>query len=445
MIEMITIKKDILSNIKQPIFPNKDFSIIQFGGKGDGITDCTQAFSTAIKECNRSGGGNVIVPAGKFLTGPIHLLSNVNLHLEKDAIVLFKTDPSAYLPPVIVSWEGIEAMNYSPLIYAYGQENIAITGEGTLDGQSSNEFWWPWKGKKEFGWVEGQPNQEIGRIKLKAMAFDGLPVEKRIIGDGGYLRPDFIQFFRCKNILIEDISILRSPNWEINLVLSENITVSGIKINSHGPNNDGIDVCSSKNVLIENSTFDTGDDCIVLKSGRNDDGRRVNVPTENVVIRNVNIKDGHGGITIGSEISAGVKNVFAENCTINSPNLWIAIRIKSNTMRGGCVENINVKNVEIGEVRDAVFSVDFYYEDANGPYIPTVRDIHLENIKSKKSKYAIHINTDDLSKIKNLDIIDCEFLNSSDGNFINGHFENLNLKNVFLNGQKLSPETLEGK
>ncbi|MEM3846134.1 MAG: glycosyl hydrolase family 28-related protein, partial [Candidatus Parvarchaeota archaeon] len=198
--------KTFLSNIKPPLFSNKDFSIIQFGGVGDGITDCTQAFSKSIKACHESGGGRVVVPSGKFLTGPIHLLSNVNLHLEKGAEIIFKTDPSAYLPLVLVSWEGIEAMNYSPLIYAYDQENIAITGEGTLDGQANNEQWWPWKGKKEFGWKEGQPNQEIGRIKLKAMALDGLPVEKRLIGDGGYLRPDFIQLFKCKNILIDGIS-----------------------------------------------------------------------------------------------------------------------------------------------------------------------------------------------------------------------------------------------
>lgn len=437
--------KDILRNIKPPLFPNKDFSIIQFEGIGDGITDCTQAFSKSIKECHESGGGRVVVPSGKFLTGPIHLLNNVNLHLEKGAEIIFKTDPSSYLPYVPVSWEGIEAMNYSPFIYAYDQENIAITGEGTLDGQASNKQWWPWKGKKEFGWKEGQPNQEIGRTRLKAMAFDGLPVEKRIIGDGGYLRPDFIQLFKCKNILIDGISIIRSPNWEINLVLSENITVKRININTHGPNNDGIDVCSSKNVLIEDSTFDTGDDCVVLKSGRNDDGRRVNTPTENVIVRNVNMKDGHGGITIGSEISAGVKNVYVENCTINSPNLWVAIRIKSNTMRGGTVENVNIKNVMIERVRDAVFSVDFYYEDAKGPYIPIVRDIHLENIKSKNSKYAIHINTDGISKIKNLDIVDCEFQNVSDENFINGHFENLTLENIMLNGQQLNAERLEDK
>lgn len=437
--------REFLKNINKPIFSDRSFDINKFGAIGNGKTDCTEAFRTAVKTCNETGGGRVIVPSGKFLTGPIHLLSNVNLHLEKGAEIIFKTDPSSYLPSVMVNWEGIEAMNYSPLIYAYNQENIAVTGEGILDGQASDEHWWPWKGKKEFGWREGQPHQEIGRVKLKAMAFDGVPVEKRIIGDGGYLRPDFIQFFKCKNILIDGISIVRSPNWEINLVLSENITVSNVKINSHGPNNDGIDVSSSKNVLIENSSFDTGDDCIVLKSGRNDDGRRVNTPTENVIIRNVNMKDGHGGITIGSEISAGVRNVYAENCTINSQNLWIAIRIKSNLMRGGTVENINIKNIVVEKVRDAVFSIDFYYEDAVGPYIPIVRDIHIENVKSKSSKYAIYINTDNLSKIENLDLIDCEFQNVSDGNFINGSFKNLNLKNVILNGKKLSSEELEKK
>jgi polygalacturonase len=226
--------------------------------------------------------------------------------------------------------------------------------------------------------------------------------------------------------------------WEVSLVLCENATVKEVRIDSHGPNNDGVDVCSSKYVLIENTSFDTGDDCIVLKSGRNDDGRRVNVPTENVVVRNVSMKDGHGAVTLGSELSAGIRNVFVENCTMDSPALWNVLRIKSNTMRGGTIENVCMKNVRVGQVRDAFLSIDFHYESAAGPYMPSVKNVNLSNIASQKSKYALYVNTDDLSPIRNLTIENCSFDNVNDGNFINGRFENLVLKNVSMNGKPLT-------
>ncbi len=428
---------EILEMIHEPVFPDRTFEVTEFGAVGDGETDCTKAFEAAVRACNEAGGGRVNVPKGRYLTGPIHLLSNVDLHVERDATLLFKTEPKAYLPPVRVSWEGIEAMNYSPLVYACDRENVAITGEGTLDGRASEKNWWPWKGKKEFGWIEGQPNQEIGRIKLEAMAFEGLPVEKRTIGEKGYLRPNFVEFFKCRNILIRGVTVIRSPMWEVSLVLCENATVREVDINSHGPNNDGIDICSSKYVLIESTSFDTGDDCIVLKSGRNDDGRRVNVPTENVIVRNVSMKDGHGAVTLGSELSAGIRNVFVENCTMDSSSLWNVLRIKSNTMRGGTIENIRMRNIKTGQINDAFLSIDFYYESAAGPYIPSVRNVHLSNITSRKSRYALYVNSADLSPIGDLTVENSSFDGVNEGNFINGRFENLVLKNVSMNGRPL--------
>ncbi len=196
----------ILDRIKPPVFPARDFEITKSGAVGDGKTDCTAAFRAAIAACNAAGGGRVVVPAGEFLTGAIHLKSNVNLHLASGSTIRFSRDPKKYLPPVFTRWEGVELMNYSPFLYAFEQENIAITGEGTLDGQADAEFWWPWKGKANWGWRRGAPEQSKDRSILSAMAEKGIPVRERVFGDGHYLRPQFIQPYRCKNVLIEGSS-----------------------------------------------------------------------------------------------------------------------------------------------------------------------------------------------------------------------------------------------
>src|ERR1043165_6238828 len=201
------------------------------------------------------------------------------------------------------------------------------------------------------------------------MGDQGLPVAKRVFGEGDFLRPNFIQPYRCRNVLIEDVSIVRSPMWEIHPALCTNVTVRGVKISSHGPNNDGCDPESCRDVLIENCVFDTGDDCIAIKSGRNNDGRRVAVASENLIVRNCTMKDGHGGVVIGSEISGDCRNVFVENCKMDSPNLERALRFKSNAQRGGVLENIFMRNVEIGRVAEAVLTIDLIYEEGDkGPY-----------------------------------------------------------------------------
>ncbi len=268
-----------------------------------------------------AGGGRVVVPSGRFATGPIHLRSNVELHVSRDATLLFARDPRQYLPAVLTRFEGTELMNYSPFIYAYDQQNVAITGEGTLDGQADREHWWPWKGLADFGWTRGAPNYNASRQRLLEMAERREAVERRRFGEGDYLRPPFIQPYKCRNVLIENVSITNSPMWEINPVLCENVTVRGVKISSGGPNNDGCNPESSRDVLIERCVFNTGDDCIAIKSGRNADGRRVNVPSQNIIVRNCEMRDGHGGVTIGSEISGGCWNVFAHDCRMDSPRL----------------------------------------------------------------------------------------------------------------------------
>src|SRR4029453_203804 len=195
------------------------------------------------------------------------------------------------------------------------------------------------------------------------MSDSGVPVKDRVFGEGHYLRNSFIQPYRSKNILIEGIRIINSPMWEIHPVLSNNVTVRNVTVVSHGPNNDGCDPESSRDVLIENCTFDTGDDCIAIKSGRDGDGRRLHVPSENIIVRNCTMKDGHGGVVIGSEISGDCRNVFVEHCQMDSPNLDRALRFKSNARRGGVIENVHMRHVEIGRVGEAVLTITLMYEE----------------------------------------------------------------------------------
>ncbi len=273
----------ILGRIAAPKFPDHDFLITDFGAKADGVTDCTDAIRQAIAKCHATGGGRVVVSGGVFLTGAIHLLSGVNLFIAGGATLKFNPDPTNFLPVVFTRYEGTECLNYSPLIYAFEQENIAVTGPGTLDGSASNETWWALP--RAFRNSPGQLVQSTAR---------GTPVSERVFGAGQGLRPNFIQPYRCRNVLIAGVRIINSPMWELHPVLSTNVTVSGVSISSHGPNNDGCDPESCRDVLIEDCTFDTGDDCIAIKAGKDADGRRVNVPSENIIIRHCTMKDGHG-------------------------------------------------------------------------------------------------------------------------------------------------------
>ncbi|MGV3459806.1 MAG: glycoside hydrolase family 28 protein [Flavobacterium sp.] len=385
--------QEIIDGVKEPVFKNKTYALADFGAVADGKFNNTEAFRKAIQKCAQDGGGTITVAPGKYYTGPIHLESNINLHLEEGAEILFSTNPADY-PIVHTSWEGTELMNYSPLIYAFGKTNVAITGKGTLNGQANESNWWPWAGKG-YGFKKGMPSQAdpLNRDRLVQMAEDGVPVEKRIFGEGHYIRPGFIQFFECKSVILKDVKILNAPFWIIHPIKSTNVIVDGVTITSHGPNNDGCDPEYSKNVIIRNCSFNTGDDCIAIKSGRDGDGRRVNIPSENIVVQNCKMFDGHGGVTMGSEISAGVRNVFVDNCDMDSPELDRAIRIKSNTRRGGFVENVYVRNLRVGRVKESVLGIDMFYSihgNQTGNYLPVVRNIFIENVQVKNGgKYGI--------------------------------------------------------
>lgn len=422
----------ILARIVPPTFPARDFDITQYGARGDGTTDCTAAMRAAVSACVAAGGGRVVVPRGRFLTGAVHLASRVNLHVQ--GTLAFHTDPAKYLPAVLTRFEGMELMGYSPLVYANGVTDVAVTGNGTLDGQADESNWWAWKGGKD----RPTPNQIAARDKLMAAMESGTPVAQRVYAEGSYLRPQFIQFYRSRNVLIEGVTIVNSPMWEVHPVECVNVTVRGLTIRTHGPNNDGCDPESCRDVLIEQCTFDTGDDCIAIKSGRNADGRRLRVPTENVIVRDCIMKDGHGGVTIGSEISGGVRNVFIERCTMDSPQLDRALRFKNNAMRGGLLEHVYMRDCTVGEVVEGVLSIDLYYEEGDkGPFTPIVRDVELRNVTSRKSGYGLFMRAYPRSEISDIRIIDCRFDGVAKGNMVEG-VQRLSWRNSRVNGQLVS-------
>lgn len=431
----------VIESIKPLKFKNKEYNILDFGAKADGTFNCTEAFKKAIAACAKNGGGKVLVPKGKFFTGPIHLESNVNLHLDDQAEILFSTNTKDYYPLVHTSFEATELMNYSPLIYAYKKTNISVTGKGILNGQASNDNWWSWCGKDEYGWKQEMPSQNdpLNRFRLVDMAEKNIPVKERVFGDNGYLRPNFIQFFECKNTLIQDVTITNAPFWIIHPIKSINVVVDGVTVRSHGPNNDGCDPEYSKNVWIKNCIFDTGDDCIAIKAGRDADGRRVGIKSENIIVQNCKMYDGHGGVTIGSEISAGVSNVYVENCLMDSPNLDRAIRIKTNAKRGGLIENIHVRNLQVGQVKEAVLRVDMFYSvykgDNKGPFIPRVENITLENVQVKDGgKYGILAKGYATSPVKNI-LFKNVTIDKVGKTFQLEHVENLRFIETKINGE----------
>jgi polygalacturonase len=279
------------------------------------------------------------------------------------------------------------------------------------------------------------PNQRADRTSLFAMAEKGVPVRERIFGDGHYLRPQFIQPYRCQNVLIEGVTIRNSPMWELHPVLCQNVTVENVKISSHGPNNDGCDPESCTDVLIKDCYFDTGDDCIAIKSGRNADGRRLNVPTRNIIVKGCHMKDGHGGITVGSEISGGVNMLFAEDCRLDSPNLDHALRVKNNAMRGGRLENLYFRNIEVGQVAHAVITIDFNYEEgAKGTFTPVVSNYFVERLRSGKSKHALDVQGLANAPIINLRVSDSTFDNVAEGSIVK-NVKDATFKNVKINGR----------
>lgn len=426
-------------SIREPRFADRTFCITSYGARPDASAAANQkAITKAIEACVKAGGGKVTVPAGTFTTGAIRLRSGVNLVVEEGATLLFAFDPSLY-PIVPTRWEGMDCWNLSPCIYAFEEKDVAVTGKGTIDGGASNEAWWPWCGKKSYGWNENiVRQQDAGRPRLQQYVEDGTPLDERRFGESDRLRPQLINFNKCDGVLIEDVELLRSPFWVIHPLLCTNVTVRRARIINDGPNGDGCDPESCDGVLIEDCYFDTGDDCIAVKSGRNADGRNCGLPSQNIIIRNCHMKNGHGGVVLGSEISAGCRNIFVENCTMDSPNLDRVFRIKTSTCRGGVIEKLYARHLKVGQCKESVLKININYEPrevCTRGFIPTVRDIYIEDVTCNRSRYGLMVvGLENEENVYNINITDCRFDNVADGNSVVGRTRDINFKNYFVNG-----------
>jgi polygalacturonase len=428
---------EILARVRPPRFPERVFPVTGYGAVGDGKTDSTAAFRAAVQACSAAGGGHVVVPAGTYLTGAIHLLSNVDLHLEDGATIAFSQDPSAYLPVVFTRWQGIELMNYSPFVYAFGQRNVAVTGRGVLDGRADNAHWWPWKGSKAFGWQPGQPTEDADWNLLQQMADQGVPVEQRVFGAGHYLPPPLVEFYRCENVLIQGLTLRNSPFWQLHPTLCQNVTVEGVTASSLGPNNDGCDPESCSWVVIRGCTFDTGDDCIALKAGRNADGRRVDVPCEHVLIEGCHFESGHGAVTVGSEMTGGVRSVFARDCEATSTSLQNLLRFKTNSVRGGFIEDVHLRDARATGVSQAVLSIDFYYGEGDvGRFYPLVTEIEMRDVVVGTAAQGWSLRGYPEDPIGTVSLRNCDFQHVT-GTDLAQNVRDLELRNVLENGQRV--------
>ena len=413
----------ILSRIVPPTFRDEDFVITNYGAVDDGVTDCNAAFKKAIAACTNAGGGRVVVPKGSFLTnGPIHLDNNVNLHTSEGATIKFGTNFDDYLPNVLVRWEGTECYSYSPLIYAFKKTNIAVTGSGILDGQA-RDTWAAWPDKSKPGTMSNEELREVGA----RTGDDFVPVEKRIF----YGKPSLIQPVDCRNVLIENFNIRDYPWWCIHLTYCTNATVRNVTIlDGSNPNNDGCDADSCTDVLIENCVFNTRDDSLCVKAGRDQDAWRVGRPSKNIVIRNMT---DWKGLAIGSEMSGGVENVFVYDCEYDGRALYL----KSNLDRGGFIKDIYVKNLKIGN--GYVLNLRNNYHGYRGGNFPTeFHNINVEDVTVKEAGVAISVlgvegvhNTKDVF-LKNITVD--KAASATEIQYV----DNIELTNVYING-KLQP------
>ncbi|MBQ9640451.1 MAG: glycoside hydrolase family 88 protein [Bacteroidaceae bacterium] len=460
--------REIEQSIQQPELKTREFVVTKMGAVStpaegsdevDGVTAASmpaqptvaarnqKAIQKAIDKCTKAGGGRVVVPRGQhILTGAITLKSGVNLVIEEGAVLEFAFQPELY-PTRETSWEGLDCYNLSPCIYALRANDIAITGSGTIDGGGTRQTWWPWCGAAKYGWQEGTPSQKLGaRTRLLQNGEDGVPLTdgkgkptaERTFTAGDALRPQLIGFNQCQRVLIEGVTLLRSPFWVVHPLKCQDVTVRRVRIENDGPNGDGCDPESCNRVLIEDCHFNTGDDCIAIKSGRNSDGRRRAMPSQNIIIRNCTMQDGHGGVVIGSEISGGCRNVFAHDCTMDSPNLDRVLRIKTNSCRGGVIENIYMRDIHVGQCRESVLKINLDYEHneiCQRGWLPTVRNVLMENVTCKKSKYGVQIIAlDEDTLVHDITLRNCHFDGVSQGNTVTGKTRNINYDHLYING-----------
>ena len=456
-----------MPKVKQTSFPDYSVSIKQFGAINDGIFMNTEAINNAIKHVNEKGGGRVIIPEGLWLTGPIVLLSNVNLHTEANSLVLFTDDFYAY-PIIETSFEGLNTRRCQAPLSANGQSNIAITGDGIFDG--AGDSWRPvkkgkmtanqWKKLLAKGGVTDAKGQiwypTAGAMKGADACKDfnvpeGIETEAEWNEIRPWLRPVLLSFINCDRVLLEDATFRNSPSWCLHPLSCSNVTIDNIKVFNpwYSQNGDALDLESCKNVLVINSLFDAGDDAICIKSGKDEDGRKRGEPCENIVVMNNSVLHGHGGFVVGSEMSGGVKNVYVADCTFMGTD--VGLRFKSTRGRGGVVENIYINNINMINIPNEPLLFDLFY-GGKGPgeeteeerqantktdtppvteETPAFRDIHISNVTVKGSGRAIFFNGLPEMPVKNITVKDVVITNATEG-VVLSQTDNVTLDNIYI-------------
>ncbi len=414
-----------MPEVRAPLFPSLTVSLSDYGANGDGSKLCTDAFAKAIKDLSSRGGGKLVVPQGVWFTGPIQLQSNINLHLEKGAVILFSGDETLY-PIIKTSFEGLETRRCQSPIYAYKATNIAITGQGAIDG--NGVYWRPLKKSKV---TEGQWKKitsQGGVFKRNDLWFpsegyrkgdslalmnvpQGLKTDAEWESIRRFLRPVMVSLVECKNVLLKDVIFQNSPAWNIHPLMCENIILDNVLARNpaYAQNGDALDLESCRNALIVNCTFDAGDDGICIKSGKDADGRRRGRPCENVVVDGCTVFQGHGGFVVGSEMSGGVYNILVDNCQFLGTD--VGLRFKSCRGRGGVVSNIFIRRISMFDIQADAITFDLYYggksvvevmesgEKVNNSDLkpvdettPEFRDIHIEDVVCRNANRALYFN-----------------------------------------------------
>lgn len=430
-----------LQEVARPNIPANKVTLTEFGAKGDGSVICTEAFAAAMKKLSSMGGGRLEVPAGIWLTGPIQFESNIELHTATGALIIFTDDYNAY-PERDVLYEGNTMKRRMSPLYAYNKENIAITGNGTFDG--NGQAWRPTKKGK------------LTSSQWKTLTESGGTVEKDIwypeIKERAFNRPVLLDFMNCKKILLQDVTFSNSPAWNVHPCLCEDVTIERVNIRNpwFAQNGDGLDLESCTRAQIIDTTFDVGDDAICIKSGKDKEGREIGVPCSQVFICGCTVLHGHGGFVIGSEMSGGANNIWVTNCVFNGTD--VGLRFKSTRGRGGVVENIYIDNVRMMNIVEDAFIFNLYYankpvggkadgdtsaEDAIPPVTeetPCFKNIFLEDIVCQGAKRAIYFNGLPEMPIKNVELKNSLFV-ATTGADIN-YSEDITFKNVRIKAEK---------
>ena len=381
--------KDIIDKIRLPEIPEKEYHVKIPSGE-----DIRPELQAMLDICSNSGGGRVIVPQGVYrCNGPLNLRSSTELHFEDGAVIKFSPHPEHYLPQVFTRWEGVEIYNFSPMIYGKNLTDVAVTGKATLIG--GNEIFASWL-----------PLQNEAQERSRCFAEQGVPVEQRVFSEKDHLRASMFQLVSCERILIDGITLTNAPFWMFHPLYCRDVTFRNVACDSMFLNNDGIDIDSCENVLVEDSVFRNGDDAIVVKSGRDHDGWRVNHPTRNVVIRNCHIYEAMHGVAIGSELSGGAENIWI--CNIRMDKIYRqAIQFKSNRDRGGVIHNVKVHDISVAHVDgNLIYFFSDYPGFRNGNSPSIFRDFHLEKIRCGYAANVFHLQGTPEFPLKNIVIND---------------------------------------